>query len=294
MSRKPAVVLLVETDADLRDLNCLVLSEGGYKVDVLPPHVGLVDYVKKTRPDVIVIGMVTEKKPDWKPLELLQANAQTREIPVVVITTSESNAAEAQATPIVRNPIVAPYDIGALEKAVASALGHPPPAAVLPSARGIPSPFVAKVTDVLSQNAQGIILRTVRHIQRVEPYRSRFSELSRGLIDDLGILFGAIIDGYRRDLSPEEVFAVPTIRQAIDQHIQLRERQGVQIGSVIHEYQILEDELAQFLLEYANRQSDVSFRHVFEVSNGIQRYMNALIRIIAGAYRRPRSSGSAS
>src|SRR6185437_13872015 len=95
----------------------------------------------------------------WQVLDQLQANPQTRTIPVVIVSTSETVAARAQAAPVVGsigNTVVAPYDISTLEEAVASALQNPPPAATLPQTNFQPSKAEEVAGNALNANGRQI------------------------------------------------------------------------------------------------------------------------------------------
>ncbi len=240
-------VLLVESASDLRDLNELILREAGYHVEIVPPNADPVAFAERTRPDVLVVHIRPNQPADWEILDHLDANPQTAPIPVVVISSSERVVTEAHAVPIVREAVVMPYDIDALRGAVARALGNPPPAAVLPPPQRASSPTLALAGTLLSEHSREIVLRTIRRLQQTEPFKSHFAELSPALVGNLPVILGAVVTGIRRNLDPVLVTAPPAIRDAIQDHVALRIRQGVNADSVIEEYQVLDDQILGFL-----------------------------------------------
>ena len=83
-----------------------------------------------------------------------RSDVRTARIPVVVISSTEKSAAEAQASPNVRETVVMPYDIDALRDAVARALGNPPPDATLPESATPVTPAVGRAAEVLIEGTQ--------------------------------------------------------------------------------------------------------------------------------------------
>ncbi|HEX5417251.1 MAG TPA: hypothetical protein VFZ25_16420 [Chloroflexota bacterium] len=282
-NQSPSRILVIEPNPDLRELEETILSDDGYRVETPPDESDPVETAARSAPDVIVLGISGTNAPrDWQILDQLQANPRTRTIPVVIISTSEHTAAAAQATPVVGSvgrTIVAPYNINALEDAVAHALKNPPPAAVLPPPSRQPSPAVVFAADELNAHARQLALDTVQKLRGTEPYKSRFTELTIGLVDDFGTMLGAIIDGLRRGLAPRVVFQVPVIRQAIERHVRLREKQGLGKGATIREDLILRGEIDRFIRGLAGKQGFTA-NDASEVNDAINRFVGELMRVI--------------
>lgn len=287
----PLCILLIEPERDLGELNALILREDGYAVEVPRHGADPVAFAGQTRPRLIVLGIRYGAPQDLQILDRLQANAQTRTIPVVVVTNSERLAGTARATPVARYAVVAPYHIQALENAVAEALKNPPPAAALPPAAHPTPPAVAFATDQLAKNARGIVLQAVCELQGVEPYKSRFAELTPGLIDNLAVMFAAINQGVRRSLPSAEVFAVPAIQRAIQAHVELRESQGLEAASVIREYQLLTPHIGDFLWSLVG-QDHFTARDAFEIDQQVQRYVAELVRQILQRFASMKQPGT--
>ncbi len=285
MAIRKSCILLVEPNPDLHELEEQVLTDAGYQVEPTPAGADPVMVAEQTHPDLIVMGLPYKHPEEWQVIDRLQAAPETRKIPLVVITTSEREAAAAQAAPTARYTVVAPYDISALETAAREALQSPPPAAVLPPAKSPVSPAVSFATDTLSQQARHLVLEAIRQLQQREPYKTRFPELSKGLVDDLGIMMGAIIDGLRRYLPPEEVFAVPVIRQAIERHVKLRVSQGLQPAAVVQEYQALQRTSDQAIVGLIN-QRDFTAIDALVLIQRIRPYVDELIRQVLVEFQR--------
>lgn len=271
-------VLLIEPNETLQELNEQILDLFGYRVQTPPPQADLVAYVEQTSPEVVVLGVRPNTPDDLKLLELLQANPQTRQIPVVVITTNPEIGASAKAVPVARDLIVAPYDIDALANAVNTALRNPPPAAALPTAPSVPNEAIIFASSELATHAHDIVLRAIQNLQSREPYRSRFRSLTPGLVDHLATIFSAIDTGVGRGLSPEQVFLNATIRSAIAKHDAERQKDGVTAVQIIWEYEVLANEMESFVTQLVGR-DNFSANDALSVTQRIHHYLQELIRI---------------
>src|SRR5579883_2511382 len=268
-------VLLIEQESDLRQLNELILREAGYTVVTVPPTDDPVEAAARLHPSVIVLRIRAGEPRDWALLDRLEGDARTAATPVVVIATAAREMVEAEAAPSVRQAVVMPYDIDALRRAVEEALGHPPPAALLPPSHRPPPGVLAAAGALLSRCSREILLRAIRRLQEIEPFRSRFAELSPGLIDNLPLILGAIAAALQRGLEPAEMAGAPPIRSAIQEHVRIRERQGLRPETVLEEYRVLEDQIQAFLgEESAGGALDPS--GAFAAARAVQEYMAAV------------------
>lgn len=280
-STQGPLVLLLGLDPDLRELNELILADAGYRTEEVPAESDPVDFASRTQPDVIVAG-VPPLPLDQTVIDLLRANPTTRQIPVCVIATGERSAAASNAAPNVRDCVVAPYDAGALEDAVARALGNPPPSAVLLGVKAA-SPAVRFASEQLTVRARQIVLRAVRRLHDVEPYRSRFPGLSRALVDDMGTIFGAVATALGQGVSPADLVAVPEIDRAVEDQVRLRRFQGIDLAAILFEYQAMKEETDRFLGNLVGLEGFTS-ADAFSVSQMITPYVNALERRAAARY----------
>lgn len=285
--------MLIEYEPALRELGNLVLSEALYQVEIAPPTEDPIPIAEKLNPDVIVLGLRPNEPAVWEIVDRLRLNPRTQMIPVVVITTAETVAAEASASPNVRATVSAPYDIDTLRNAVATAIGNPPPDALLPVAVHPPSETLTVVYQELQRHARTIVLRTIARLQQVEPYTSRFPRLAPALIDDLPVIFSAITNGLYRDLPPVAVYTVDGVEQAIDSHTRLRASQGLGPMTVVREYHTLRDEMVVFLRGLIGR-DNVTALDIFDMHAQLDHFFAQLVEIVVDRHCTPRlpTSGS--
>jgi CheY-like chemotaxis protein len=275
MSENLKSVLLIETNLTLRELNELILAEAGYDVALVPLDTDPQAFAARVQPNAIVISIGPTELQRWDLVDRLRADPRTNGIPLVVISSTEHSAVEAQASPNVRETVVMPYDIDALREAVGKAIGNPPPAAALPDAQEPVQPAFRHAAEVLNRHSRGIVLRAIERLRRDEPYRSHFAELSRGLLDDLPSIVGAITGGLLRGLPPHEVADVSEVHLAICQHVHLRRGQGLPTVLVGREYVTLVGEMLRVLEDEAAG-SNFSPADAFAVA----RRINALLRAV--------------
>jgi CheY-like chemotaxis protein len=91
---RPKTVLLVEDDLAIRDVMQDQLEEDGY--DVVPASNGrqAIEYLTldaSTRPDLIILDLMTPIVTGWQVLEQLRASPRLSSIPVIVVTASSAN-----------------------------------------------------------------------------------------------------------------------------------------------------------------------------------------------------------
>ncbi|HLH72926.1 MAG TPA: response regulator [Chloroflexota bacterium] len=148
MPYRDSTVLLIEHDPDLREIEQLVLTEAGYRVETPSAPTDPVSFAERTQPDLIVIGIRPARPRDWQTLVSFKVHTQTRTIPVVAISTSSQMAAAAQATSLAEQSIVAPFDIETLENALAQALDMPPSFPMIPFAAQRQLAIANDATDI--------------------------------------------------------------------------------------------------------------------------------------------------
>lgn len=278
MSTSPCV-LLIERESDLAELNEVILTGDGFRVQRVSPDAHPVRVVEQTCPGVVVLGISPAELKDWKIVDQLNANPRTNKIPVVVIAARQRTSAIAAAAPNVRNTVVMPYDIWQLEKAVQAALKLPPPAATLPGAtKSVPNAQIV-ATGALARDAREIVLKTVDQLRQVGAYRGRFKELTPELVDHLGTILGAIIVGVRRGLPPQTVFAAPPIHKAIDEHVELRISQKLGAKAAVHEDQQLRDQIDHFVRGLVGKRGFTA-TDALNLSQIVNTYVDTLTREI--------------
>ncbi|MGH2460782.1 MAG: hypothetical protein ACRDIY_18150 [Chloroflexota bacterium] len=279
MSTNAPRVLLIDSEADLRSLNELILREAGDQVQILPPNADPVAFAKHASPDAIVVYIRPNHPEDWRIIDSLNADATTDKIPIVVLSTSERTLAEAQAAPVVTRVVVMPYDIDALQRAVAEALKHPPPAAVLPPSAQPPPAALAVAGQILHAHGREIILRVLSRLQQIEPFQARFAELSPGVVNCLPKIMSAMLVGLQRGLTPDQALAPPEIRHDIVEHVELRVRQGLDASAMLLEYQTLNDEMLAFLGDHLG-EAKFSAIEAFDVARVLNGFVGKALRIV--------------
>lgn len=279
---------LVEYDSSLRVLNRLVLEAAGFETLTVPPGDDPVAFAARTRPDLIVVHLGEVPPYTTAIVDRLRDDAATQGIPVCAIATSDQVAAEAQAGPNVPVSVIAPFDLDALEGAVLEALDSPPAAAVLPNPPDTPPTCVTVIGDVLNREARGIVLNVVfRRLRHLEPYRTIFMSSHDHLIhvvDHLGTILGAIVTGLQRDLSPSEAFGRPRLQEYVDEHIQLRRKQGLGVLTAVGEYQLLRSECLE-VIQGAIGETGVSAAEAVEVVRRILVLFDTLERLVIDKYQ---------
>lgn len=279
MSVKEPRVLLIDSETDLRSLNELILREAGNQVQALPPNADPVTFVTQTCPDVIVVHVRPNQPDDWRIVDSLNADPATGTIPMVVMSASERTVSEAQAAPIVSQVVVMPYDIDALQRAVAEALKHPPPAAVLPPSIHPPPESLAVAGSLLNTHGREIILRVLSRLKQFEPFKSNFAQLSPGVVDGLPKIMSAMIVGLQRGLTPDQALAPREIQRDIAEHVKLRVRQRLDASSILLEYQTLGDEMLAFLRDYIG-EAKFSAIEAFDVARVLHSFVAKTLRIV--------------
>jgi len=270
-------VLIIDHNPILRDLNELILSEAGYEVALVPLNTDPVQLAASTHPHVIVISIDLTNPDGWEIVDRLEAGQATELIPVVVISTTQRTAVEARIAPNVCETVVAPYDIDALRDAVARAIGNPPAAALLPEPYQVAPPAVAFAASLLTRNSRTLILRVLRQLQEIEPFHSRFGELSPGLIDNVPKIYGTLTTALHRGLTPSQLTDTPEIRRVIGEHVRLREAQGLQPAPVIQEYQVIQGVTLRFLR--SNIDDRFTALEAFDVALLINSLIDHIIRV---------------
>ncbi len=102
-------------------------------------------------------------------------------------------------------------------------------------------------------------------------------------MDNIGTMLSAINVGLRRSLTPSQVFSVPAIQRAIQEHVEMRTSQGIGAASAIREYQMLAQEIRQFFYNLVG-QNGVTPRDVFELNGKVLQYVDELVRKVIGRF----------
>jgi DNA-binding response OmpR family regulator len=82
----PRTILVVDDDAEIRDLAELVLLGGGYAVRKAPSAWEALDLMRRAPPDLVLLDVNMPEMDGWELLRLLKADELWRDLPVVMFT----------------------------------------------------------------------------------------------------------------------------------------------------------------------------------------------------------------
>ena len=86
MEAPDRVVLVVDDEADVRDLVCTVLQKAGFRTVAASDGDEVLLLALAHRPSVIVLDLVMSRLDGYTALTRLQGHAATQEIPVIILT----------------------------------------------------------------------------------------------------------------------------------------------------------------------------------------------------------------
>ena len=117
-------ILVVDDEDDVRNLMVAVLSEAGYSVIDINSAVGIVDQVRASRPDLIILDLTMPVVDGFSALHQLKTDPGLANIPVVIAS------AQAQKETLIRardlgaaDFIIKPWADGEVEWRVGSIFG---------------------------------------------------------------------------------------------------------------------------------------------------------------------------
>jgi DNA-binding response OmpR family regulator len=80
----PAIIAIVEDQAAIAELLRDVLDDAGYLPIVIADPVAVVETVKRTGAEIVLLDIMMPRRNGWEVLDDLRADAATHEIPVVL------------------------------------------------------------------------------------------------------------------------------------------------------------------------------------------------------------------
>ena len=81
-------ILIIDDDADIRDVINYILSEEGYEVSELDNGHSVLETVRQLQPDVILLDIMLGGSDGRDICKTLKADATTRSIPIIMISAS--------------------------------------------------------------------------------------------------------------------------------------------------------------------------------------------------------------
>ena len=123
------LIMVVEDDADTRNVICRILQSGGHFVMGLEEGSGAAELAMRHRPEVITLDLLLQgTAAGLDILRALKANEQTRSIPVICVSISDDlmpQAIELGALQYIRKPVDPNMLLEAVRSAHASAADTP-------------------------------------------------------------------------------------------------------------------------------------------------------------------------
>lgn len=127
MAQERQRILVIDDNADIRDLLAFVLQKENYEVSTVPDGVSGLTLIKENKPDLIILDVMM---PEFSGFEVLEAvrtdkDSKVRVIPVLMITSKSSTADIDQALELGANSyIVKPFRPANLVQKVNALLGN--------------------------------------------------------------------------------------------------------------------------------------------------------------------------
>ena len=112
------VVLLVEDDTDLRRFFQLVLRQHHFHVEAAEDGLEALYIIEAIRPDVVVLDLTLPRVKGTDVLAELESKAETKDIPVVIVTGSTEQPTNANVHCLLRKPVTADKLLATIEACI--------------------------------------------------------------------------------------------------------------------------------------------------------------------------------
>ena len=89
-------ILIVDDESSMRYAVRAYLETSGYDVAEVSNGVDALRYISRNKPDLIMLDVMMSPMTGWEVLEVLQANPETREIRVIILTALSHEREEAR------------------------------------------------------------------------------------------------------------------------------------------------------------------------------------------------------
>jgi DNA-binding response OmpR family regulator len=114
-------IVVVEDDAEIRDLEGFLLSSEGYDVVLLPGGAHAAETVKQTKADLVLLDLMLPDRDGNAVLADMEADPETADVPVIVVSAFDGAL---EPSPLVRRVIAKPFEVTDLLDGIAHELGH--------------------------------------------------------------------------------------------------------------------------------------------------------------------------
>ncbi len=85
-SARPTLILIVDDDADTRELYAVYLQQQGFAVEHARHGFEAVEKTLKNAPDVILMDLLMPTLDGWEAMRLLRSRPATRRVPIIALT----------------------------------------------------------------------------------------------------------------------------------------------------------------------------------------------------------------
>ncbi len=277
-----APILIIEHSPDMAMLYRRVLEEEALAVDAVVAPVDVLAEVRRREPALLVLDVLPLGAGAFASLDQLRVDDSSREVAVVVITTSQEIAEASLASYNVRAALVKPFDLGEFVGLVLREVDRPGLHTAISADDQPASDFASYAERRLARDSSNIIFRWIQRMRGELPWSER---------DDLGL--AELIDYAPEILKVLDVrlhYEHPAafmekhpdaVTRARD-HALLRAEQGIGFGAALREYALLRDELWNALR--ANAPVSTNPDEVFEVERAINATFDAIVNAAAAAF----------
>lgn len=283
-------VFVVSPDLDtLQMLSLIVEMDVGCQAEgASSSDPAVFERIRSYAPDLVMIDFVPYDPGDeWGLLDRLRTDEATSSIPALALATAEPVAEQSLASYNVRDALMKPFDLDDLMKAIKGILSRPR-AMVPPIPERAGAEALRRAANVLAGDARQIVTNWLQRVNQVEPFRSQKRLQPRQLIDAIPVLLWGTVVALRTGEYARLFGEKGAFRSAAAEHAGLRRRQGVDLGSLIREYELLRVTIWQQLWNRASEQG-WSGDDVFRIGEVIHLALDEIVSIAADVYSEPKA-----
>lgn len=242
---------------------------------------GHFERIKVFAPDLVVLDFVPRRSENWRLLDQLRADEATSSIPVLAISTAEPVVEQSIASFNVRKTLVKPFDLDGLRSAVEEILSQPKVRVQVVAERP-GAEELREAADSLVAEVRDIVSRWLERLRGIEPFKNQKHLRPSEIINGLPFLLWGTAVALRTE-APEKLFEEENVfHHAAITHALLRRQQGVGLGALVVEYEILRDVVWQVLSEKARTGWTVA--DVFRMGRMVNRTLDQVIAIAVTTY----------
>jgi CheY-like chemotaxis protein len=277
-------VFIVEHDPDGLEMLKSVIGQmqgcetrGSLAID--PDNLGR---IKAFGPELIILDFVPGYTQNWRLLDELRADEATSPIPVLALSTSEPVVEQSVASYNVRRVLIKPFDLDVLDQAVRDLRSAPKPL-IQPASARVGAEELRQAADILAAEAREVVIRWLGKVSEIEPFRSERRLRPQQRIDVMPVVLWGTVVALRTG-APERLFEEKsTFREASTHHAELRRGQGVPLGALAREYELLRDTIWQTLRDKAPPEWTAG--DVFRVGEVVHHALDEAIAVAVESYR---------